>query len=189
MNLALGWKAHSGWAALIAAGLQKGRLVVVERCRVGLIDEPWQKQPYHAAESLEIRQARALIAQGIAAVQQTAWREMTAAIARESASGHRVVSCAVLVGKPMPDWSVDDILAVHIRMHKAEGVLFQRALIEAARRCGLPLCEVNASSLEQLGAGSEMPQQLQRIGKELGPPWGMDQKDAARGAYIALHRH
>jgi hypothetical protein len=48
---------------------------------------------------------------------------------------------------------------------------------------------VNASSLEQLGAGSEMPQQLQQIGKELGPPWGMDQKDAARGAYIAQHRH
>jgi hypothetical protein len=28
------------------------------------------------------------------------------------------------MAEPMPDWTVDEILAVHFRMHKAEGVLF-----------------------------------------------------------------
>jgi len=32
----------------------------------------------------------------------------------------------------MPDWSTDEILAVHVRMHKAEGELFRDVLV--ARR-------------------------------------------------------
>jgi|GEM_PF-5335176 len=42
--------------------------------------------------------------------------------------------------------------------------------------------------LAQLGE-SEVLQQLARLGKELGPPWGIDQKDATRRAYIALRHH
>ena len=41
------------------------------------------------------------------------------------------------MANPMPDWSVEEILAVHFRMHKAEGVLFRDALVEAANACGL----------------------------------------------------
>ncbi len=63
------------------------------------------------------------------------------------------------------------------------------ALIRAAHCCGLQLYEVNASQLMQLEAEGEILPQLTRLGRELGPPWGMDQKDATRGAYIALHRH
>jgi len=33
----------------------------------------------------------------------------------------------------MPDWSTDEILAVHFRMHKAEGELFRDALVRAGR--------------------------------------------------------
>lgn len=188
VKLALGWKSHSGWAALVVAGLQRGQLVVTDRRRVELIDELWQKQPYHAAETLEPRRARELVASSIAAVRQVALREMLGVIERESARGNRVASCAVLVGKPMPDWSVDEILAVHIRMHKAEGVLYQDALTHAAHHCGLHAYEVTASQLSGLDADEVLSQQVIRLGKELGPPWGMDQKDAARGAYIAL-RH
>jgi hypothetical protein len=33
----------------------------------------------------------------------------------------------------MPDWSIDEILAVHFRMHKTEGVLFRDALARGDR--------------------------------------------------------
>ena len=48
----------------------------------------------------------------------------------------------------MPAWSVDEILAVHFRMHKAEGVLFREALAGAATKCGLRLVQVPEKELD-----------------------------------------
>jgi len=42
-------------------------------------------------------------------------RELGMAVARLGRTDHQVVACAVLVGAGMPDWSVDEILAVHFR--------------------------------------------------------------------------
>jgi len=50
---------------------------------------------------------------------------------------HELAACAVLVGGPMPDWTLGEILAVHFRMHQAEVALFRDALIRAAGACGL----------------------------------------------------
>ena len=50
---------------------------------------------------------------------------MRAAVKRERERENEVAACAVLVGQSMPDWSVEEILAVHFRMHKAEGVPIQ----------------------------------------------------------------
>jgi hypothetical protein len=42
----------------------------------------------------------------------------------------------------MPDWSIDEILAVHFRMLQAEGVLFRNALVRATIVCGLRLVAI-----------------------------------------------
>jgi hypothetical protein len=44
-------------------------------------------------------------------------------VRREQERKNDVTACAVLVANPMPDWSIEEILGVHFRMHKAEGVL------------------------------------------------------------------
>ena len=97
----------------------------------------------------------------------------------------------------LPDWTVDEILAVHFRMHKAEGVLFRDALARAARACGLRLLRVPekqldehaeralAASINSLGVNS-LRKTIASLGKSVGPPWGKDQKDAALAAMIAL---
>ncbi len=49
----LGFKAHSGWAALVALGRDKDDLHVIDRRRIELADPAdgeWARQPYHAAE-------------------------------------------------------------------------------------------------------------------------------------------
>ena len=85
----------------------------------------------------------------------------------------------------MPDWNVDEILAVHFRMHKAEGALFRDVLLQAAAACGLPPIAVR----EKESAGDRrLLQAVATLGASVGPPWGKDQKDAARGALIALKR-
>jgi hypothetical protein len=195
MKVAFGIKAHSGWAALVALGTSSGELDVVDRSRLELVEKEessWAKQPYHAAENLNADAARDLVARGVAAAHRIAVREMRTAINHARKAGHEVAACAILVGDPMPDWTVDEILAVHFRMHKAEGVLFRDALAGAARSCRLKLLQVPEKQLDEqaeralaTSVGS-LRKTIASLGKGVGPPWGKDQKDAALAAMIAL---
>jgi hypothetical protein len=192
MKIAFGFKAHSGWAALVAVGKDDGDFAVVDRRRIELVENEWAKQPYHAAEDLKADAARKLVKQGIDAAYRIALREMRAAVKQERERKNEVTACAVLVGNPMPDWSVEEILAVHFRMHQAEGVLFRDALVNAARECGLRVVEIREELL--LGhaekalriPASDLTKKIAAMGKAVGPPWSKDQKDAALAAMVAL---
>jgi hypothetical protein len=195
MKVAFGMKVHSGWAALIVLGTRSGELQVVDRCRVELVEKDeasWAKQPYHAAESLNTGDARDLVKRGRETARRIAVREMRAAIKRTRQAGHEVTVCAVLMVDPMPDWTVDQILAVHFRMHKAEGVLFRDALARAATACGLKLLGIPEKQLDEhaeraLGSSvNSLRKMIALLGKSVGPPWGKDQKDASLAAMIAL---
>jgi len=193
-RIALGWKTHSGWAALVALAARGDGAEVVERRRVELVlrDERFAKAPYHAAEGLDAEEARSVVERGIEAAQRGALRELRAALARAKEAGHEIAACAVLTGTPMPAWSVEQIRAVHFRMHKAEGVLFSDALVRASEACRLETVpvlekELDAAAGRAFGAAAERrSEQVARLGKELGPPWGKDQKSAALAAWIAL---
>jgi len=192
MKVAYGLKAHSGWAALIVLGKRDVEWVLVDRRRVELVEEEWAKQPYHAAWELKGDEARRLVKCGIDSAFSIARREMRAAVKREREQKNEVVACAVLVGNPMPKWSVEEILSVHFRMHQAEGVLFRDALVHAARQCKLDMIEVPEKTLVSYAeqslkvSSNELSKRISAIGKLAGPPWGKDQKDAALAAMIAL---
>ena len=192
MKVVFGLKAHSGWAALVVIGKQGGDFVVVDRRRLELVENEWEKQPYHAAEGLESPKARDLVKRGIATARKTARRELRAAVKREKDRGNDVAGCAVLVGTPMPDWTVEQILAVHFRMHQAEGVLFRDVLIEAAKACKLKPITLPEKTLMQEAekllrtSATELVKQIATMGKSAGPPWGKDQKDAAIAALVAF---
>jgi hypothetical protein len=192
MKVVVGLKAHSGWAALVALGKSGNDLVVVDRSRLQLVEEEWAKQPYHAAEDAKPNEARDLVKRGIAAARRIARRELCAALDRQRDLGNRVVACAVLVGSPMPDWTVEQILAVHFRMHQAEGVLFRDALIEAAKACELKVVTPPEKTLLQEAEkllhtpAGDLTKRTAALGKTAGPPWGKDQKDAALAALIGL---
>ena len=192
MKAAFGFKAHSGWAALIVLGASAGDVTVLDRRRVDLVEEEWAKQPYHAAEYLASNEARKTVKRGIDSARRIALREMRAAIKRARDHGYEVIGCALLVGEPMPEWTVDEILAVHFRMHKAEGVLFRNVLARAAGACDLALVEIPEKSLlsSALAAlavpAASLSKRVASLGKSVGPPWGKDQKDATIAAMMAL---
>lgn len=195
MKVAFGWKAHSGWAVLVVLGTGSGKLEVIERRRIELVDEDaahWAKQPYHAAKGSSQGDAGDVVKRGIQSARRIALREMRAAVKRAREARHEVAACTVLMGDPMPDWGVDEILAVHFRMHKAEGVLFKDALARAAKACGLRLVPIPEKLLSEratraLGAPvNSLRKRIVTLGKSLGPPWGKDQKDAALAALIGL---
>jgi len=192
-KVAFGMKAHSGWAALVVVGRGDGDAIVLDRRRIELVDDEWARQPYHAAEELKPDRARDVVKRGVEQAHRIALREMRAALKRESDRANEVAACAVLVGEPMPDWTTDEILAVHFRMHKAEGVLFRDALVRAGEACGLRLVAIPEKHLTTraqaaLGApASGLVRKVATLGKSVGPPWGKDQKDAALAALVALN--
>lgn len=195
MKVVLGVKAHSGWAAVVVLGKDGASFQVVDRYRIELVENSestWSKQPYHAAEHLNTGDARILVRRGIESARRIAVREMRKSLKRARHAGHEVAACAVLVVDPMPDWSVEEILAVHFRMHKAEGVLFRDALARAAKTCGLRLVGVPEKQLDEHAEQSlatsltNVKNTIASLGKSVGPPWGKDQKDAALAAMIAL---
>jgi hypothetical protein len=196
-QVAFGVKAHSGWAALVALAERGARLEVVERRRLALVDAQdagWAKAPYHAADGLAAADAEDLVARAIAAAHAGAERALAAALAERRAQGDEVVGCGVLLGSGMPAWSVGEILAVHMRMHKAEGELFRTALAQGAERVGLRCIGLREKDVEAIAgealslAAEERHRRLSEAGRRAGPPWAKDQKEAALAAWIALAR-
>ncbi len=194
MKVAVGFKCHSGWAASVVVGFDAGRFHLIDRRRVDLIepqDSPWAKAPYHAAEDLPPEEQQALVERARASAQRGSERAVRASSAALHAAGHHLLVGAVLTGAPMPDWTTQQILAVHVRMHKAEGAMFPAALIRAAGTCGLAVIairenELAAQAKETFTAATHVL--IERLGKGAGPPWGIDQKNAALAAMIALQR-
>jgi hypothetical protein len=188
MRIAAGFKAHSGWAALVVIGASDDGFVVIDRRRIELVDPAdadWAKQPYHAAENLSPAKARQLIERATASANRIALKGMRAFVKRSRDAGHEIAGCAVLVGSPMPDWTIEQIRSVHVRMHKAEGVLFPAALARAVEGCDLNLVTIPE---KELSASADATQKIAALGKSVGPPWGKDQKNATLAAMTVLSR-
>lgn len=192
MRIAVGFKAHSGWAVLVAVGLSGKDFQVIDRRRIELIEPgaTWAKQPYHAAEDLPTEEARRLVERGVEAAHRVAKKEMRAVVEGSKKAGHEITGCAVLIGTPMPEWTTEQILSVHMRMHKAEGILFPTALAHAAEACELKVLTISEKNLSARAAElfdlADAMGRITLLGKSVGAPWGKDQKAATLAAMIAL---
>ena len=190
MRVALGLKARTGRAILVAVG-ESGSLNVLERAELRLLPEG-DFAPYHAAEGLPSAEAQASVDRSTAAARGLAVQGIRQAVDALTGAGHDVRGCGVLVGPGMPAWTTDEIVAVHVRMHQAEGELFRDVLVHGARACGMsPVTLPEKTALDaaasRLGiARAELESRLVALGKAVGPPWGKDQKEAAAVALVAL---
>jgi hypothetical protein len=190
---ALAFKPRTGRAVLVMLADDNGGPRVLERAEVPLLPEG-EMAPYHAAEGLESKAAGKYVKAAVARAQDLAKSAVRGAAKRCADAGHELCGCAVLVGTGMPAWTTDEILAVHVRMHKAEGEMFRQVLVDAARACGiepttLPDKRAIDSAAEKLGVTrARLDADLAALGKTAGPPWGKYQKEAAAAALVVL-RH
>jgi hypothetical protein len=184
-------KARTGRAVLVAVAGDLNQPHFIERSQLQLLPDG-AFAPYHAAEGLDPEEAREAVKRSIASAHRLAADGIRAAARRCAEAGHELCGCAVLVGTGMPDWSTDEILAVHVRMHKAEGELFRDVLVAGTRACDLKLTTLPDKSAfdaaaKMLGVPrARLDAGLARLGKAAGPPWGKDQKEAAAAALAAL---
>ena len=189
---ALGLRAHSGWAALVAVGGGPTSPQVLDRRRIEMADDPAAKQPYHAAEELPLAKARALLARFLREAQERAAAGVGAALADLRADGYDVVGAIVLTaaGRPMP--GLESVLASHALIHTADGEHFRDALAFAGRQHRLPVARIRekdlvAQAAKTLGRSAPVLQAtVTAWGKPLGPPWTQDQKLSALAAWLGL---
>jgi hypothetical protein len=191
MRVAIGLKARTGRAILVALGGDVREPRLVERSQMKLLPDG-AFAPYHAAEALEPAQARESVRRDIESAHRLAASGIREAAQRIAQAGHDLCGGAVLVGAGMPQWSTDEILAVHVRMHQAEGVLFRDVLVAGVRDCGLASTTLpDKSALEEAAtrlalSRARLDELLALLGRSAGPPWGKDQKEAAAAALVAL---
>jgi hypothetical protein len=193
-SAALGLRAHSGWAVLVAVAPPLHAPVVLDRRRIELMDPrvPGFPQPYHAAKNLPFAKAKALIDRCEAGARQVARQSLVEALDFLRVKDFTVASCGLLLasGRPLP--ALAQVLQSHALIHTAEGALFREALAEAARHAGLRLItakerDVAALAAEKLAVAPEaLTQHVNSLGRALGPPWRQDHKAATLAAWIAL---
>jgi len=191
---ALGFRAHSGWAAMVAITGTIESPSVIDR-RILQLHNPkivGSKQPYHTGEAFPFKDAEEFISRCIAESHELAHDGLQTVIKALQQSGYRVAGCAILLasGRILP--SLDRVLASHAMIHSAEGELYRNALIQAAARCKLTDHQVKERELlshagEILGRSeNDLRNYLSHVGHSLGPPWREDQKCATLAAWIAL---
>jgi hypothetical protein len=193
---AIGFRAHSGWAAAVAVSGPPEAPAVVSRRRIEMRERgaAGPSQPYHAAGGLDIREARQLVANCAARAAALATTALRGILKDLRQLGHEVAGCGLLLssGRPLP--KLESILASHALIHTAEGELFREALCAASRECGLPVTTVKERELLTRAAAdlrlpvSQLERHVAAMGKAMGPPWRQDQKFAAVAAWLALGR-
>jgi hypothetical protein len=192
-DAAIGLRAHSGWAALVAVAGPTAAPIVVLRRRVDLVSPgTGLRQPFHVAEGLDLAKAERLVRRSTDTARDLARHALRGTIEELKPAGHEVAACGLVTssGRSLPDLA--RILASHALIHAAEGELFREAIVHAARASGLPVHAVREKDLMERASVSlgvpaeEVTQRLEGMGRALGPPWRQDEKRATLVAWLSL---
>jgi len=193
-HAALGFRLHTGWAALVVVAGAPRKFQVLLRRRIELVP-PGDSVPrfvYHKASELPLSQAAELVRQV-----EAASREM-ARTAFHDILGHLRTLDFVVKAAGIPSSSrliPEDLAAVlrsHPLIHTAEAALFRQALTSACNEHEVPVVSVREREVWFAAAGAwklkeaELRKQVDGLRKSLGAPWGTDQKTATAMALFAL---
>ena len=189
---ALGFRARTGFAALVALAGPLSAPRVIAREQIGLQDPRVPRFVYHAAEEAGNAKAAKIVSEARERILTLAKKSIAAVVKRLRAEGHDPRKGAVTVGaNPMPH-ELEKILAAHTLIHAAEGVFYREILLAACEACKVnPLRVVEREAWSRAAKTLRKSEHalratVQSWGKILGPPWGEDQKLACLAAWLAL---
>ncbi|HXZ13688.1 MAG TPA: hypothetical protein VEG64_14985 [Candidatus Sulfotelmatobacter sp.] len=198
-DAAVGFRVHSGWAAMVAVAVADGEPIVLARKRIHLVKTFSYKfrQPYHTAEKMPAAEAGAFVSQVRSEARRLAARAIRSFQRKLEIEGFRLDCCGLLLasGRALPP--LQKILASHALIHTADGELFREALLHAGSKCGLRSVKIKEKELLKSASEmlrlkeSEIQRRITEIGRAFGSPWSQDEKFASLAAWLALanHRH
>lgn len=194
---AMGVQMHSGWGALVVVANEDGRVNVMARERIEVIDEKagGKRQPYHRARNLALNEAEKYLARCAAESKRLATQSIRGLTEDLQKRGYRLANCALLTasGRELPP--LVRILAAHPLIHTAEGEFFRNAICSACEVLRLSVLRVREREARERGehvagkvgcGGNETNRECR---KEPRFAWTQDQKKAALAAWMALHEH
>jgi len=191
---ALGFRLHTGWAALVAIAGVPGKFQVLLRRRIELLPrgDSVPRFVYHKAAELRPSDAAELVSRAEAASEESARTAVKEVLAPLGALTIVVKAGGIpCSSRPVPT-DLSAVLRSHPMIHTAEGVLFQRAVTSACQACGLAVISVREREVWRSVSTSwslkeeEMRTQVDGLRKSVGAPWGTDQKTATAFALLAL---
>lgn len=193
-SAAVGFRAHSGWTALVALAVTKGVPSVLARQRLHLVETFTYefRQPFHTGEKMPLDEARAFISRAQKEARRLALRAIRKLQIELKEQGYSLARCGLLLssGRPLPELS--KILASHSLIHSADGELFREALLHAGARCGLKAITIKERELLDSASRAlhvtpnDLTRRIAELGRSLGAPWTQDEKLASLVAWLAL---
>jgi hypothetical protein len=191
---ALGFRAHSGWATVIAVAgsIREPRILDRRHIETADVTIRGSKQPYHAAKGMRREEAETLIGRCRESSVRLATGAVTSIVSLLKNKGYSTVGAGVLFGSGRPLPSLMITLQSHALIHTAEGEFFREVLIRASEHCSLRVTKVKereiwsqATTMLSLPA-LDLQRRITEVRSTVGPPWGQDQKLASIAAWIAL---
>src|SRR5262244_2053479 len=181
---ALGFKAHTGWAAAVVAAGPLSSPKVVDRQRVALTESEGEQSAavYHAASELALPEAEKLVRAAADSARRRARTAIASMISELRAKGYEAVASGIVLGGGRLPSTLEAILRSHPLVHTAEGELFRQALIGASEECGLTVTsvrrEVYDMGSKELGIRPDtLRDRVAQAGRDVGKPWGQDEKE------------
>ncbi len=194
---ALGFRVHTGWAAMIAVRPPSASLLptILDRRRVEMIvgtDPQDRRFAYHAAAKLTVDAAQRFVLETEKIASSRAKDGLATAIRDLREWGYEVVASGTIVGNRPFSSPLEATLRSHSLLHAAEGELFRQAIIGASEALDVPVTRVPARELypqavKHLGVSIEIiRQRLAELGRSVGKPWTQDQKESLLVALLAF---
>ena len=193
-SAALGFRAHSGWAAGVALGGSLRSPEVIDRRRIELIEagSPGGVQPYHVARTMDLPKAQEFINSVIAAIDRSALIAVRALADAVNGMGQQIRCCGIVLasGRALP--SLEATLRSHAMVHTAEGELYRAAIARAAKNLSWRCVRVPERDLYKLASKRlripepKLKLRITEMGRAVGSPWSADEKCATLIAWLAL---
>ena len=190
--VALGFKSHTGWTAVVALAGPAASPAVVARRRIDVATTFGEGAVYHKSQNLPLDAAEELIRSSTAKFERHALEGLRDLVGSLRAGGREIVAAGILSGggKALPPLA--SIVRSHALVHAAEGELYRQVFRRACEGCGIASVPIGARDLEKRAASSlgtapaQLAARLAALGKASGKPWAKDQKECALAAWIAL---
>jgi hypothetical protein len=191
---ALGFKLHTGWAAMVVVTGGPGGLKLLVRSRLELLpaDGSIPRFIYHTAAEMGAAEAAALVKSAKLAAEKAARRGLGEALRALNPADVEIEAAGVLAGSMAVPDDLGAILRSHTLIHAAEGRLFQQAIFAACGGGGVEAITIRERDVWEKAASAygldeaRFRDRVDALGKSAGPPWGADQKAATAAGLLAL---
>ena len=187
---ALGFRAKTGWAAvvLLAGPADQPRVLDSRRLELCDADEPHSRQPYHAGFGT-FQEDDAEVKRLVRGVRRFASRAIGGLLREYAAAGHAPRGGAVVAGS---DVDPRKIANLHMRAHALEGRLY-REVVEDGLAAARLHCEVLLERDLYDRAGQRLGLRVEALKKTVGElgrgvagGWRAESKAAAAAAWFVL---